>query len=333
MAVSILSRRDGSRRDMAPLSAYARPGAVAGSDRLVPMTCEPTHPSVYLPGADPRLIVADMDGTLLDGEGRIPEELWGLLDVMRERGIVFVPASGRQYFTLEGMFERASCGMPFICENGTFVVRDGEEMSSCSLPRADVVRTVELLRGLRERDLGIVIAGKKCGYFDRTEPDFRVEVDKYYRRSAYLEDILDYDDDVNKIAIYDFGDAEQGTFRDLQGALEGVSVVVSAKHWIDVMRVEANKGNAVKSLQAELGITRDQTVAFGDYFNDLEMLEASGMSFAMADAHPGILEASRYVAPSHTEHGVIAVLKNLLGLKKVHQATARRSPRHSLPES
>ncbi len=278
------------------------------------MTSEPTSPSTYLPGADPRLIVADMDGTLLDGAGRIPDELWGLLDVMRERGIVFVPASGRQFFTLEAMFHRASEGMPFICENGTFVVRDGAEVSACSLPREKVKIAVELLRELRERDLGVVIAGKKCGYFDRREPEFRVEVDKYYRRSAYLEDILDYDDDVNKIAIYDFGDAEKGTFRDLQGHLDGVSVVVSAKHWIDVMRPEANKGSAVASLQRELGVTRDQTVAFGDYFNDVEMLQASGMSFAMADAHPGIIEASRYVAPSHTEHGVITVLKNLLGL-------------------
>ena len=56
---------------------------------------------------DVRLVVVDMDGTLLDGHGRIPAGLWPLLGVMRERGIVFAPASGRQYATLATMFADA----------------------------------------------------------------------------------------------------------------------------------------------------------------------------------------------------------------------------------
>ena len=47
-----------------------------------------------------RLVVADMDGTLLDADGVVPDRLWPLLDLMRERGIAFCPASGRQYATL-----------------------------------------------------------------------------------------------------------------------------------------------------------------------------------------------------------------------------------------
>ena len=71
-----------------------------------------------------RLVVADMDGTLLDSGGRIPEGLWPLLDRMRERGVVFVPASGRQHARLARMFERAIDGMPIIADNGSYVVLD-----------------------------------------------------------------------------------------------------------------------------------------------------------------------------------------------------------------
>lgn len=278
------------------------------------MTLLPTEPHVYLESADPRLIVVDMDGTLLDEHGRIPDELWPLLDVMKERGITFVPASGRQYFRLEQMFHRASSGMPFICENGSFVVRDGEEVSSCSLPREGVVRTVEALREAGS-EVGIVVAGKKMGYHERTEPEFLGEVEKYYRRAKLLDDVLKYDDDVNKVAIFDFGDAESGVYQDLQGKVDEYSVVVSAKQWVDVMNPSADKGNAVRALQEELGVTREQTVAFGDFLNDVEMLEAAGMSFAMANSHPGVFDVSRFVAPSNAEGGVITVLRHLLGLQ------------------
>lgn len=280
------------------------------------MIAQPSRLSEYQVPSDPKLVVADMDGTLLDENGRIPEELWSLLDIMKQRGISFVPASGRQYFTLESMFHRASEGMPFICENGTFVVRDGQEVSSCSIPREGVETTIGLLAdgARRGRKVGAVIAGKKRGYFELVDPEFQLEVDKYYRRSSLVTDILDYDDDVNKVAIYDFGDAETGVFQELNGHLDDYSIVVSAKHWVDVMHPEANKGTAVRALQAELGVSPEETVAFGDYLNDLEMLQASGMSFAMANANPGIIEVSRFIAPSNAEHGVITVLKNLLGL-------------------
>ena len=106
------------------------------------MSIEPTDPSVYLSGIDPRLVVTDMDGTLLDADSNIPERLWPLLRQMKERGIVFAPASGRQYFTLASLFEREIEGMPIIAENGGFVVRDGKEISSITLDR-DELSTAE----------------------------------------------------------------------------------------------------------------------------------------------------------------------------------------------
>ena len=153
------------------------------------------------------------------------------------------------------------------------------------------------------------------GYHERTEPEFLGEVEKYYRRAKLLDDVLKYDDDVNKVAIFDFGDAESGVYQDLQGKVDEYSVVVSAKQWVDVMNPSADKGNAVRALQEELGVTREQTVAFGDFLNDVEMLEAAGMSFAMANSHPGVFDVSRFVAPSNAEGGVITVLRHLLGLQ------------------
>ena len=67
---------------------------------------------------DVRLVVADMDGTLLDDAGSVPEGMWPLVERMEAAGIVFAPASGRQYATLAKLFERTGDRLAYIAENG-----------------------------------------------------------------------------------------------------------------------------------------------------------------------------------------------------------------------
>lgn len=267
------------------------------------------------PQPDLRLVVVDMDGTLLDAEGRVPEALWPLLETMRDRGIVLVPASGRQYATLAQLFERAAAGMPFIAENGTFVVRDGHELASVALDRELVIQAVTLLRGLsaQGRDLGVVVCGKRSAYVERIDEPFLDESRRYYAALALVDDLLAVDDDVVKLAIFDFDDAESGTAPALEHFRRTHQVVVSGRHWIDIMAAGANKGRAVQLLQDQLGITAAQTAAFGDYLNDLEMLDAADLSFAMANAHPDVLARARHTAPSNADHGVVTTLRALLG--------------------
>ncbi len=54
-------------------------------------------------------------------------------------------------------------------------------------------------------------------------------------------------------------------------------------------------------------------MAFGDYLNDLEMLDAATWSFAMANAHPEVLARAAAIAPSNAEQGMLTVLEELLG--------------------
>lgn len=272
------------------------------------LTFDPTRGSA---ATDLRLVVADLDGTLLDERGQVPAGFWPLLERMRARGIVFVPASGRQYATLASLFARAAAGMPFIAENGMYTVRDGVELGSVVLDRAFVREAVTLLRGLG-RDLGVVVCGKRSAYVERADAAFLAEARKYYVALATVEDLLAVEDEVIKVAVFDFGDAEAGTAPRLAPLAETHQVVVSGEHWVDVMAPGANKGSALRALQRELGITRAQTAAFGDYLNDLELLDAAGLSFAMANAHPEVLARARFVAPANVEEGVVTTLAAMI---------------------
>ncbi|ACZ32309.1 HAD-superfamily hydrolase, subfamily IIB [Xylanimonas cellulosilytica DSM 15894] len=269
---------------------------------------------------DVRLVVADMDGTLLDGDQRVPATFWPLLDLMHERGIVFVPASGRQYATLARMFDSHLDGMPVIAENGALVVRDGAPLSTVALDPAlavDAVRRARSAAHEHGRDVGIVVGGRRSAYVDRTDT-FWAEADRYYKALRAVPDLLPVaalesdDDEILKVAVYDFDDVGPAVAPALAPLREHAQVVVSGRNWVDVMDRRVSKGVAVERLQAELGIGREQTVVFGDYLNDLEMLAAADWSFAMADAHPRVREAARFMAPSHREHGVVQTLTRLL---------------------
>lgn len=273
-----------------------------------------THRAVPWSSIDPaehdvRLVVCDMDGTLLTETGELPEGLEAVQATMRTRGITFVPASGRQHATLAQMFDPAGS---FIAENGNLLVHEGEVLSVLGLEADIVRRVVELVRSTGRSNLGLVVCGVRGAYIESRDPQVLAEARRYYARLELVDDLTAVEDDFLKVAGYDFGDAEDTAAALLAPIAETHQVVVSGKHWIDVMSPGADKGVALRELQEALGVTAAQTVVFGDYLNDLEMLDEAELSFAMANAHPEVVERARYLAPSNGERGVLTVLEHLL---------------------
>ncbi|QIJ65827.1 Cof-type HAD-IIB family hydrolase [Streptomyces sp. JB150] len=276
----------------------------------------PTPADTPVAPADIRLVVTDMDGTLLDDDKRPPAGLWETLEQLRERGVLFTPASGRQYATLAREFAPAARGMVFIAENGTYVVRDGVELSSDPLEPDVVARVVAAVRRLSADgvNVGAVVCGKRSAYVERTDVPFLTEVRRYYVENRIVEDVTAVDDDILKVALYDFGPAERTTAPALAPFAGSHQVVVSGEHWVDVMNRTADKGAAVRALQRELGITPAQTMVFGDYLNDLQMMDTAEWSFAMANAHPEVIRRARHLAPSNNDDGVLRTVRRMLGL-------------------
>ncbi|MFF9275473.1 Cof-type HAD-IIB family hydrolase [Streptomyces griseosporeus] len=275
-----------------------------------------TDPRTADDRADIRLVVTDMDGTLLDDAKRAPAHLPEALRLLRERGVLFCPASGRQYATLAREFEGVADGMVFIAENGTYVVRDGAELSSDPLEPGVAASIARAARELAAggADVGAVVCGKRSAYIERADEPFLAEVRKYYLNHRVVDDVTAVDDEIIKVALFDFGSAEHTVAPALARFAATHQVVVSGEHWVDVMNRTANKGAAVRRLQRDLGITPAQTMVFGDYLNDLEMLDTAEWSFAMANAHPDVVRRARHLAPSNNDNGVLRTLARVLDL-------------------
>lgn len=265
---------------------------------------------------DIRLIAVDMDGTLLRPDGSIPSGLWPLLERLRRHGIAFAPASGRQLATLQHMFAGVAGGeLDYIAENGAFVMRGGVEVSSDTLDGdvvASVIMRVRTLVAGGQLRAGLVVCGKRSAYIEDTSPAFVAEVRKYYEKLEIVGDLRAVDDQVLKLAVFDFDGGESHSAPAFADLRETHQVVVSGAHWVDIMNSTVNKGVALRNLQAALGVTSAQTVAFGDYLNDVELLQAADWSYAMAEAHPDVVAVARYRAPSNVDAGVISVIEELL---------------------
>lgn len=261
-----------------------------------------------------RLIFSDMDGTLLDENGRLPAEFGDLYARLRERGILFAPASGRQYASLCKTFAPWREEMLFVAENGTMIVdRGGRELYSSVIDRTLAMEIMRDVGGLPA--VYGVLSGKKHGYA-RTQDAvsaFRAQLDKYVSDAAFVDDFNDVDDAPIQMSFCDLtGNAETTILPHVLPYGDRLQLALSSHEWVDLYNSGVNKGTAARRIQEALGIRPDECAAFGDYQNDLELMDAVAHSFAMENALPEVKERARYTAPSNRAHGVIAVCERIL---------------------
>ena len=264
-----------------------------------------------MPQQNIKFIAADMDGTLLNEHGKLDPEFFNLYERLAAQDIIFAAASGRQYYSLMETFAPLKDRMMFVAENGTLVMHKGQELYSCLLDTdaiKDIIQEARAIEGAH-----VVLCGKKSAYIETKDERALAEISKYYHRREQVEDLLAVEDDFIKVAICHFDGSQEKVNPTIDAKFgENYQVVVSAKIWLDVMNAEASKGAAIKHLQNTLGFTYEQTMSFGDYLNDLEMLKESYHSYAMENAHPKLKEIARFSAPSNVDAGVFQVLEKLL---------------------
>lgn len=255
-----------------------------------------------------KLVAADMDGTLLNSKGELSPEFYPVFESMCEQNVLFAVSSGRQYYNLLKCFDSIKNRMAFIAENGAYVVYNNQPLHVVELSKESLPTFVNKARKID----GVypILCGEKQAYVENDDPRFLYEAGLYFERRKIVDDILKVNDDrMLKIAICDFKSSAENSyphFRSFQGQFQ---ITVSGKVWLDISHNDATKGNAIKVLQKQFNISPEETMAFGDYMNDLDMIKNAYYGYAMDNAVPEVKAASRFIAPSNDENGVIEVLK------------------------
>lgn len=254
-----------------------------------------------------KLIATDMDGTFLDDHNQFPEDFYEVFYKLKKKGIIFGAASGRQYYNLVERFHDIKEQMLFIAENGTYVVYKGEELYSHTLNLEEARKFIKIARTIE--GVHIVLCGKKAAYIERSEPEALAEVNKYYARCDLVEDLMLVEDEILKVSLLDFKGAEQNSATFFTSFKKDYQVTIGGYFWMDIMNAGANKGIAIKRVQELLNIHHNETMVFGDYLNDLEMMQSAYYSFAMGNAHDQIKDIARFETKTNNQSGVIETIK------------------------
>lgn len=255
-----------------------------------------------------RLIVFDMDGTLLNSNKELPHGFFEVVTQLKSLNIKLGIGSGRQYQTLYNQMGEHADDFVYFSDNGTLVYEGTTSVYTNIIDKQLSDKALLLCRELK----CLNTVGTYTGAYlpNGMEPEMVKEFDKYYVKQIWVDDLLEAPD-VTKISIYD-PQANYQLIKQFETIQNELQVVQSGPEWIDIMNIGATKGAALHIYQEKNRITPDETMTFGDAMNDYEMMQQATYSFAMDNAQPAIKQISHYSTLSNDEEGVMVILNQLL---------------------
>lgn len=258
-----------------------------------------------------RLIASDMDATLLDKNSQLPPDFEQTVKALAEKKIWFAAASGRPLYTLEEMFPDLREEMILIGDNGGAIRWNGNDLYTSEMPPEGWRSLAEKTR--KAGDVA-VLCGLKSAYVERQYQQYDRVMKQFYTRVEYVDDLTAVTEPADKFTIYLPRGNSQEAYDALYDPACGTefSVAVAGKNWVDIMNPGVNKGSALKILGEKFGLSTDGMMAFGDTYNDAEMLETVRYGFLMENGSLPLRQRVPFLAPPHWEHGVMQILHRVL---------------------
>lgn len=259
-----------------------------------------------------KLIASDMDGTLLDERGQVPEETYELIRALRERGVHFVASSGRRYDTLRWFLEPVADEISYVASLGTQVFADGQLLDREVFSSLSVMRLFET-----------------CAMFDC------LHLAVYEDDNTYLiDDLSSYISELDKdlVSATRVFDPPSPTVNIIKAAVccdqpelitemayvlerelgEWFTFLPSGSRWIDVAPIHVNKAVGLTQVMRYFGVTADEVMAFGDSMNDYSMLRFVGHPVVVRNACYSLRQIAERVIGPNTDHAVQRALRELL---------------------
>lgn len=246
-----------------------------------------------------RLIAADLDGTLLRTDKTISDRTVAALERCRAQGILTAFATARSE-TASARFSARFAPDVFISNGGALARRGGTVLYRAVIPCA-------LANGIfRDCLASPAIAQITCetdkGYFNSLPLDTGWPGWMDYANSVHWDFIHALDCDAYKIVLRT---GEENAAANIAQKHPSIRVQhFTGESWYVICHREATKWNAIRHVAARLGIPIAEIAAFGDDYNDIEMLRNCGIGVAMANAQPEAMAAADCVCASNDEDGL-----------------------------
>lgn len=257
-----------------------------------------------------KLIISDVDGTLIGDDRKITEEIDTLATLLKKHDIQFSIASGRILSRIDELVDKLKITTPVIGCNGASARQGDTYLWNDFMDPMQLKKAVLLADAA---DMSII-------FTDGVH-------EKVYRNNEWIQDLIDrynrYDGiyqptdqewetlKVQKLLIVDqHRSGKMSTiFNELDQYQDAISYVSYEGHSADIMPTHCNKGYAIKRLAEALNLDLSEIMAIGDHNNDLEMIKLAGIGVAVGNATEELKNAADYVCEGSLAQGVIEAIK------------------------
>ncbi len=275
-----------------------------------------------------RLIVSDVDHTLLNSEHRITERTEKTLRAALDKGVQMMLATGKTFTSASNIVRQLGLSTPTICAQGTVVFNpDGTVRYQQTL---DPVITRQIITFAEDRGFSVVAYSGDRLLLRRSHPEFEAMMARDHEPAPEivgpLQNLMDRLP-INKLVVFSFADDAPRAIKALRwqlsmqvnGSVRLMQAGVS--RMIEILPPGAGKGALLKQVLKELQVLPEEVLAIGDAENDLEMIQMAGVGVAVGNAAQPVKDAADYIAPSFDDDGVADAVERFI-LKTQAAATA-----------
>ena len=279
-----------------------------------------------------KLIVSDLDGTLLQENHLMNQETIDEIKKQMARGVDFMVATGRDYPGVTPIFENTGIDPELILLNGAQyrdhggVIKDNIRLSASQIKavgeifaRFHVVWNVYTADGIaslfnEEENLDAFMETAWLDGFCTPDTSKETYRDFYVGLKVYstIDELLAHEPDILKMEVHDGDNREK--IHQLQEALmqvEDIAIAISKPINIEVTHADAQKGIMLMKVIEKQGLCSDEVMVIGDSANDLSMLTRFKYSFAVANGAQAAIEAANYLTADNTDLGVVKAIRQL----------------------
>lgn len=245
-----------------------------------------------------KLIASDIDGTLLPkGEKELNPELFDLILTLKNLGIQFVAASGRQLESQKLLFAPVANEISYISENGAIAELHGERFVISEFNRDLAMCILDELEKCPECQVSVSTPSTQ--YIKSGDDNFYQHLTAHLNyHTTKIGSLKDIKEPIVKIAFLNTVNRHVAYhhFQALFG--NKIKVVNAGNNWIDFIPFYSNKGTGLKFLLEQLNLSPAEVICFGDQQNDIEMLLYTGKSYAMAHSPQDVQKSATDITDS-----------------------------------
>ncbi|PTU03387.1 Cof-type HAD-IIB family hydrolase [Pseudomonas sp. HMWF031] len=261
-----------------------------------------------------RFLLSDMDGTLLLPDHSLSQRTVDAVRALREAGVLFSLATGRPPKAMLHMIEALGVDLPTAAFNGgTLVNPDGSLLVAHYLPATAALTTLALLADQPDIEVW-VFSGGDWLVKDPSGPLVPREQHGLGYPPVAVESFEPFLERIDKIVA---ASSNTELLIELEAQLlplvEGQAQVSRSQPvYLDITAMQANKGQALATLAAFLGVPLEQTAAMGDGGNDPAMFHRAGLSIAMGQAEEEVKRQADVVTGANTEEGAAQAIERYI---------------------